>query len=317
MLHMRCCPSRSTASTGHCCRRHININRNRPYGISSLFHRHHHHGTPIGTLFVVVILLHIILLPTTTAPNPIRCNVVVQAWTITTTIHRWRWRRQQHHRLPHSPQLVPPPIRSVVVMMAKATSDDNNRNTDTRDGTIEEEDDDDDDADNIEATESTTIPAMSDDDDNNDDSIYRKQMERVWRYHKKPLLSIGAQKGPTYKHGNSLRELLQHHTAVKVKVQLLLYQSSSASPSDTTTTSRSSSNIRDQMIQVYEQLKAYTVQSDPSLADMELLQVRGNERILLVGLPGTTRQIRNGTYPPPPPPPNVKDDPTTTITTRI
>jgi len=42
-------------------------------------------------------------------------------------------------------------------------------------------------------------------------------LEKTWRYVKKPLLSIGA-KGATASHGNSLKELLQDHTAVKVKV---------------------------------------------------------------------------------------------------
>lgn len=42
-------------------------------------------------------------------------------------------------------------------------------------------------------------------------------LETAWRYVKKPLLSIGA-KGATFSHGNSLRQLLEAHTIVKVKV---------------------------------------------------------------------------------------------------
>ena len=42
-------------------------------------------------------------------------------------------------------------------------------------------------------------------------------MENVWRYVKKPLISVGG-KGATKKHGNSLRQLLDDHTVVKVKV---------------------------------------------------------------------------------------------------
>jgi hypothetical protein len=42
-------------------------------------------------------------------------------------------------------------------------------------------------------------------------------IEKAWRYAKKPLLSIGA-KGATFAHGNSLRQLLEAHTVVKVKV---------------------------------------------------------------------------------------------------
>ena len=42
-------------------------------------------------------------------------------------------------------------------------------------------------------------------------------IEKAWRYAKKPLLSIGA-KGASFSHGNSLRQLLDSHTVVKVKV---------------------------------------------------------------------------------------------------
>jgi RNA-binding protein YhbY len=42
-------------------------------------------------------------------------------------------------------------------------------------------------------------------------------IEKAWRHVKKPLLSIGA-KGATFAHGNSLRQLLEAHTVVKVKV---------------------------------------------------------------------------------------------------
>jgi hypothetical protein len=41
--------------------------------------------------------------------------------------------------------------------------------------------------------------------------------EKVWRFAKKPLLRIGA-KGATHSHGNSLRQLLDDHIVVKVKV---------------------------------------------------------------------------------------------------
>jgi hypothetical protein len=44
-----------------------------------------------------------------------------------------------------------------------------------------------------------------------------KGAELAWRYAKKPLLRIGV-KGATMTHGNSLRQLLEAHTVVKVKV---------------------------------------------------------------------------------------------------
>ena len=175
---------------------------------------------------------------------------------------------------------------------------------------VPESDDDDDESikTTVVSSSTTAITSSGDDDDDDDDenNVHRKQMERVWRYNKKPLLSIGAQKGPTIKHGNSLRELLLHHTTVKVKIQLLFNASNRNSDTQ---------SIQDQMVQVYEQLKEYTVQYNASLQDMELLQVRTNERILLVGLPGTKQKIIDKTYPPPPPPPRVVEDKTPTTTT--
>lgn len=44
-------------------------------------------------------------------------------------------------------------------------------------------------------------------------------IEKVWRYVKKPLLRVGS-KGASKSHGNSLKELLQAHTAVKVKINV-------------------------------------------------------------------------------------------------
>lgn len=52
--------------------------------------------------------------------------------------------------------------------------------------------------------------------DNNDSS---QELEKTWRYVKKTLLSIGG-KGATASHGNSLKELLECHVAVKVKVNM-------------------------------------------------------------------------------------------------
>jgi hypothetical protein len=54
----------------------------------------------------------------------------------------------------------------------------------------------------------------------NDSSLDSK--ERAWRYVKKPLLRIGA-KGCSKSHGNSLRQLLADHIAVKVKVNTNKY----------------------------------------------------------------------------------------------
>jgi hypothetical protein len=105
-------------------------------------------------------------------------------------------------------------------------------------------------------------------------------MEKAWRYVKKPLLSIGS-KGASASHGNSLRQLLESHKAVKVKV------------------------VNTQVFPVptldgaFEQLRdlAVAAGAPPSL---ELLQARPSERILLIGWPGTREQIGTGEFPPAP-----------------
>jgi hypothetical protein len=77
----------------------------------------------------------------------------------------------------------------------------------------EEEEDDDDDEDlsddevDVFLDEQLVLPEMKD----------LKGAELAWRYAKKPLLRIGV-KGATMTHGNSLRQLLEAHTVVKVKV---------------------------------------------------------------------------------------------------
>jgi hypothetical protein len=47
-------------------------------------------------------------------------------------------------------------------------------------------------------------------------------IEKAWRHAKKPLLRIGG-KGATQTHGNSLRQLLEDHTVVKVKINTQKY----------------------------------------------------------------------------------------------
>jgi hypothetical protein len=282
MLHAWCYhPRSSTASTN------VETSNHRRCGVSERYRYMEHR---IGTMIMMMVVVNVLLLAV--ASNSRTCSFV-HAWTATNLYkNRYscslnRWNKQQLHPLFQQQHLS---LTVVADMSAKAASDDN-MNVDSYDGNLNDDDDDD--------INETSI----NDDSGSDDDVHRKRMERVWRYNKKPLLSIGAQKGPTAKHGNSLRELLQHHTTVKVKIQLLF--NASTRNSDT-------QSIQDQMEQVYQQLKEYTVRSDPSLEGMELLQVRVNERILLVGLPGTQQRILDGTYPPPPPPPYVKDDSTAT-----
>ena len=224
------------------------------------------------------------------------CNFLVYAWVAISLYPKMNHLHNRHQELMRQlqhPHLQSKPSADIVVMMAKVES-----------GNDEFTASDMDDDEIIETNEAAPTTTTS----NNDIENNTKLMERVWRYNKKPLLSIGAQKGPTSKHGNSLRELLQHHVTVKVKTQLLFNASNRNDDPQ---------SIQDQMIQVYNQLKVHTINADPTLQDMELLQVRANERILLVGLPGTTQKIMDGTYPPPPPPPRnttMEEDQTTTAT---
>jgi hypothetical protein len=107
-----------------------------------------------------------------------------------------------------------------------------------------------------------------------------KGMEKAWRYVKKPLLSIGS-KGASASHGNSLRQLLESHKAVKVKVVNTL-----VFPVPT-------------LDGAFEQLCGLAVAAGAPQS-IELLQARASERILLIGWPGTREQIANGEFPPAP-----------------
>ena len=102
-------------------------------------------------------------------------------------------------------------------------------------------------------------------------------MEQAWRYTNKILLRIGA-KGATATHGNSLRQLLLDHTAVKVKINTAPYDGSFET--------------------AFEKLKDLAVASGAS-SDLELLQYRSGEQVLLVALPGTRARIEAGEFPPP------------------
>jgi hypothetical protein len=80
-------------------------------------------------------------------------------------------------------------------------------------------------------------------------------------------------------HGNSLRQLLESHTAVKVKVNTQMYGNNLQAASE---------HIRD-----------LAVASDAP-AELELLQVRESEKIILFGMPSTLDAILSGEFPPEP-----------------
>jgi hypothetical protein len=80
-------------------------------------------------------------------------------------------------------------------------------------------------------TKSTTLYASSEEEDieeEEEDATPKPPLpsiEKAWRHAKKPLLRIGG-KGATKTHGNSLRQLLEDHTVVKVKINTQKYGTS-------------------------------------------------------------------------------------------
>jgi len=110
--------------------------------------------------------------------------------------------------------------------------------------------------------------------------------EVVWRYAKKPLLRIGG-KGATKSHGNSLRQLLEDHTVVKVKVNTKTFQNS--------------------IHTAYETLRNLAIENGAS-PEIELIQLREGTKEILFALPGTIQRMEDGTFPPYIPPVNEEDD---------
>ena len=102
--------------------------------------------------------------------------------------------------------------------------------------------------------------------------------QKAWLYAKKPLLRIGG-KGATKTHGNSLRELLDQHTVVKVKVNTGPYDGSLES--------------------AFEALKTLAVESGAE-AGLELIHIKTSENIILFGREGALSLIDAGDFPPPP-----------------
>lgn len=100
-------------------------------------------------------------------------------------------------------------------------------------------------------------------------------IDRAWRSVPKPLLRIGG-KGIAKSHGNSLRELLNAHTIVKVKIN-----------------STKLGSLED----VFESLKEVVEQSQ-EFSGVELIHVRNSENTIMLGKAGTMDNIRDGTFPP-------------------
>ena len=109
--------------------------------------------------------------------------------------------------------------------------------------------------------------------------------EAAWRHVRKPLLRIGKE-GATKKHGNSLRDLLGNHQTVKVKVNMKQFESLEGA---------------------FERLVELAIESGAS-SDLELIQARAYDSILLIGRPGTKMSIEQGNFPPRPTDEEVEDE---------
>jgi RNA-binding protein YhbY len=120
-----------------------------------------------------------------------------------------------------------------------------------------------------------------DDDEEDPDVSPNSPMESAWRYAKKPLLRIGS-KGATPTHGNSLRQLLEHHTVVKVKVNTRRFDNS--------------------LEEAFKQLRKLA-EEHGAPQGIELLQAREADKVILFGWPGTRSRIELGEFPLPEPEP--------------
>lgn len=100
--------------------------------------------------------------------------------------------------------------------------------------------------------------------------------EKAWRYAKKPLLRIGS-KGATLAHGNSLRQLLEDHTVVRVKVNTQKFNNS--------------------VQQAYEALRGLAIENGAP-ANLELIQLREGSKEIMFGMPGTLEKMEQGLFPP-------------------
>lgn len=129
-----------------------------------------------------------------------------------------------------------------------------------------------------------SINQSVDDNSNSPFEPLKGNRQKAWQHAKKPLLRIGG-KGATKSHGNSLRQLLDQHTVVKVKVNPSSFEGES-------------------LENAFEVIKALAVESGAD-AGMELIHIRTSDKVIMFGKEGALELIDSGVFPPPPPPPYV------------
>lgn len=102
-------------------------------------------------------------------------------------------------------------------------------------------------------------------------------IESAWRFAKKPFLRIGG-KGISETHCNSLIELLNAHTVVKVKFNTQQFGS---------------------LENAFEAMKELTEKTG-KMKNIELIQFRNSENVVMFGIPGAMGLILEGSFPPAP-----------------
>ena len=107
-------------------------------------------------------------------------------------------------------------------------------------------------------------------------------VDLAWRHVSKPMLRIGS-KGVSATHANSLGELLEAHTCVKVKINTHKLGS---------------------LEEAFVCIQNVVVENNSS-SNIELIHVRKSDNMIMIGKEGALDMIRAGDFPPPPP---VEDD---------
>jgi len=155
---------------------------------------------------------------------------------------------------------------------------------DLQEDRVDDDDEEDDDVDDDKDVETQAVAEEEKEEEEDFEFLFEEpaveptNMERAWRYASKPLMSVGS-KGATLTHGNSLRQLLEAHTVVKVKANTRRFDNS--------------------LEKVFERLRELAEQSGAPRG-IELLQAREKDKIILFGMPGTRERIEKGEFPPKP-----------------
>ena len=107
-----------------------------------------------------------------------------------------------------------------------------------------------------------------------DVEVVDKNMEVVWRHIKKPLLRIG-KSGMTESHGNSLKDLLDQHGAVKVKIN---------------------TGKLGTLEEVFAELKVLAEKAGAE-EGIDLLRIRPSDSTVMIGAAGIRDKIDEGSFP--------------------